>query len=196
MKRRIKFLVVTCICFQFYYVTALAGIKLPALFTGNMVLQQKSDDPVWRWASPGEEISVKGSWNNLVLKTRANTDGRWMVKIKAPKAGGPFTLTIKDTQTSVLHNVMIGEVWVCSGQSNKELPMQGWPGAPVLHSTEEIKAPNYPDIRLFTVKRDIAFQPQNVCVGSWPEYSLKTVPQVGTEKLCEEISLKKINTAI
>lgn len=177
MKRRIKFLVLTCICFQFYYVTALAGIKLPALFTDNMVLQQKFNDPVWGWASPGEEISVKGSWNNAVVKTKANTDGRWMVKIKTPKAGGPFTLTIKGSQTIVLHNVMIGEVWVCSGQSNMELPMEGWSNARVLNSAEEIKAANYPDIRLFTVKRDIAFQPQQNCTGSWSECSPETVVQ-------------------
>ncbi|MGH2643802.1 MAG: sialate O-acetylesterase, partial [Chitinophagaceae bacterium] len=176
MKRRIKFLIFTCICIPFYYVTAFAGIKLPALFTDNMVLQQKSDDPVWGWASPGEEISVKGSWNNTAVKAKTNADGKWMLKIKTPKAGGPFTLTIKGSQTIVLHNVMIGEVWVCSGQSNMELPMEGWSGAPVLNSAEEIKAANYPDIRLFTVKRDIAFKPQEDCVGSWSECSPKTVP--------------------
>jgi sialate O-acetylesterase len=156
---------------------ASADIRLPAIFTDNMVLQQQASDPVWGWASPGEEISIKGSWNeNAPVKTKADVQGKWMAKIKTPQAGGPYTLTIQGSQTIVLHNVMIGEVWVCSGQSNMSMPVSGWgEKMPILHSAEEIQEAKYPDIRLFTVKQDIAFEPQEDCKGSWSACTPETV---------------------
>ena len=140
-----------------------------------MVLQQQADDVIWGWADPGELITVEGSWNNHPVSIKADAQGAFMVKIKTPQAGGPYILTVKGQQTIVLHNVMIGEVWVCSGQSNMELPMQGWPGAYVLNSAEEIKRADYPDIRLFTVNRDIALSPQKTCEGNWLACNPKSV---------------------
>lgn len=168
MKKGIKYFLLTCSLVSFFYIAS-AKITLPAIFADNMVLQQRANDPIWGWATPGELITVEGSWNNHPVKIKADAKGVFMVKIKTPEAGGPYTLTIKGKQILVLHNVMIGEVWVCSGQSNMELPMQGWPGAQVLNSEEEIKQANYPDIRLFTVKRDIALTPQKNCEGNWSE---------------------------
>lgn len=168
MKKNNKCSLLTFTCLAFFY-AASAKITLPALFADNMVLQQKSDDPIWGWATPGERITVEGSWNNVAVTTKVNDKGEFILKIKTPKAGGPYTLTIKGNETIVLHNVMMGEVWVCSGQSNMELPMQGWPGATVKNSAEEIKNADYPDIRLFTVQRDIAFSAQKNCAGSWSE---------------------------
>lgn len=152
-----------------------AEIRLPAIIADNMVLQQRSSDPVWGWAEPGQQITVTGSWDGSSVKTQAGENGKWMVSIHTPKAGGPYTLTIKGDETIVLKNVMIGEVWVCSGQSNMEMPVSGWPGASILNSAKEIAAADYPDIRLFTVKKKVAFAPQENCTGSWAECSPQTV---------------------
>lgn len=155
---------------------ASAQIRLPAIIADSMVLQQRSDDPIWGWASPGEEIAVKGSWMKTApVSTNADSQGKWMVKIKTPGAGGPYTLTIKGRQTIVLHGVMVGEVWICSGQSNMEMPVEGWSGAHVHNSAEEINNARYPAIRLFTVKKDIALQPQEDCTGSWSACTPSTV---------------------
>lgn len=182
MNRKFKSLlslsVITGFCLTFLGCSqSLQGpVKLAAIFSDNMVLQQQTNDPVWGWAGPGESIMVKGSWDkNVLVKTKADKDGKWMVKIKTPKAGGPYTLTVLGGDTVQLHNVMIGEVWLCSGQSNMEMPVSGWPGASLLNSADEIQAADFPDIRLFTVKKDIAFQPQQDCVGSWSECSPESV---------------------
>jgi sialate O-acetylesterase len=166
MRKDIKYLLLTVICLSFFF-AASAQITLPAFIADNMVLQQQADDPIWGWAAPGELITVEGTWNNHPVSVKADAKGAFMAKIKTPQAGGPYTLTIKGRQTIILHNVMIGEVWICSGQSNMELPMQGWPGAHVLNSDQEIKHANYPNIRLFTVNRDIALSPQKSCQGNW-----------------------------
>ncbi|GAA4309065.1 sialate O-acetylesterase [Compostibacter hankyongensis] len=160
------------------YITLNAGaaIRLPAIITDSMVLQQRSEAPVWGWASPGEAVSVEGSWaKGSPVSTKADEQGKWMVKLKTPAAGGPYTLTIRGEQTLVLHDIMIGEVWVCSGQSNMEMPVSGWKGAPLLNSEQEIAAANYPNIRLFTVKKAIATDPQEDCSGSWSACSPQTV---------------------
>lgn len=175
MKLLFRFSLLTFIITYFAF-SASADIRLPAVISDGMVLQQKSSDPIWGWASPGEQITVKGSWlKGVPVKTKADEKGKWMVKLKTPQAGGPYTITIQGGQTLVLHNVLIGEVWVCSGQSNMEMPVSGWPGASLLNSAMEIKAAKYPDIRLFTVKRDVALQPQSDCTGSWTACTPQTV---------------------
>ncbi len=156
-------------------INASAEIKLPALFTDNMVLQQQSSDPVWGWANPGAEITVTGSWNQKTVKTKASKDGSWMVEVNTPEAGGPYTLTIRGEETIILKNVLIGEVWICSGQSNMEMPVKGWVGAPILHAAEEIEKADYPKIRLFKVARKVAFTPQEDCKGYWSLCSPETV---------------------
>lgn len=100
-----------------------ADIRLPAVFGDHMVLQQKSKVSVWGWAEPGEKIEVKGSWQWLSkAKTHADKDGKWQVKIKTPKADNhAVTLTIKGNNEIILNDILIGEVWICSGQSNMEM---------------------------------------------------------------------------
>src|SRR5690348_14869203 len=148
--------------------SSFANVRLPAVISSGMVLQQRSEDPLWGWASPGEEIAITANWaGSTTVKTKADSNGRWRTKIKMPAAGGPFTITVKANNTILLENVLIGEVWVCSGQSNMEMPLSGWPGAAVKNSSAEIKAAEYPEIRLFTVKRNAVITPQEDCVGSW-----------------------------
>ncbi len=147
-----------------------AKVKLPAIFSDSMVLQQKSDVAVWGQADVGEKVYVLGSWMKSVVSTKAGKDGQWQVKIKTPEAGGPYTLTIQGKNKQTLHEVLIGEVWVCSGQSNMELPLRSADNA-----QEEIKAADFPQIRLFTVQRFSAMTPQEDCVGQWKMCSPDTV---------------------
>ena len=86
-----------------------------------MVLQQQSSVNIWGWADPSEKIYVTTSWNNVTDSVIGTSNATWKIKIKTPAAGGPFTITIKGWNTIKLENVMIGEVWVCSGQSNMEM---------------------------------------------------------------------------
>lgn len=148
---------------------AAANVKLPAICGDNMVLQRQSEVAIWGWADPGEEVTVSACWK-ASAKTKAGTDGKWSVKIKTPKAAGPHELTIKGKNTITLKNVLLGEVWVCSGQSNMQWGMRSSENAEA-----DIAAAKYPKIRLFTVQRTIAAEPQEDCVGSWSECSPETV---------------------
>lgn len=152
-----------------------AQLKLPALFSDGMVLQQKSNVPVWGWAAPGKSISVTGSWNNLKLQTISAIDGKWLINLPTPVAGGPFNVVIKADESIMLQNVLIGEVWICAGQSNMEMPLKGWQGQPVDNSLSEIANANYTSIRLFTVNPKIAFRPQPDVAGKWESCSPATV---------------------
>ncbi|MCX6909131.1 MAG: sialate O-acetylesterase, partial [Verrucomicrobia bacterium] len=96
---------------------AQADVRLPLMFSDNMVVQRETSATLWGWASPGEKISVAASWGEHAT-TAASADGEWKLKLKTPKAGGPFTITIKGNNTIELKNVLAGEVWLCSGQSN------------------------------------------------------------------------------
>lgn len=146
---------------------ASAKLTLPALFADHMVLQQQANVPVWGLANPGQQIVLSGSWSDAKVTTRADQKGAFMVKIKTPAAGGPYTLTVTADQTITFQDVMIGEVWICSGQSNMEMPVQGWPGADLDNSSQEIENADYPAIRLFTVARNISLFPRSSCEGSW-----------------------------
>ena len=136
-----------------------AQVELPAMFSDNMVLQQEFACPVWGWAKAGESITVKGSWDNNAITTLADNTGDWNLKLPTPEAGGPYFVTIND---DTLHNVLIGEVWVCSGQSNMQRALSRTDS-----TRQEIEKANYPDIRLFYVARDNADEPKNNCYGKW-----------------------------
>ncbi len=160
----------------FTFFSSNGQIRLPSLIGSHMVLQQKSDAPIWGWAKPGEKIAVTSSWDQLTHEAMAGADGKWMVKVKTPAAGGPYVIEISGKKKVILDDILIGEVWLCSGQSNMEMPLRGWPewGGPIDHSDAEIKAADYPMIRLFTVERSAVFQPQDDCKGSWSACSPET----------------------
>jgi sialate O-acetylesterase len=146
-----------------------ADVKLPAIFSDNMVLQQKSNAAVWGWADPGEKIAVTTSWKKSA-NTAAGKNGRWILKLTTPKAGGPYTITIKGKNTVELKNVMLGEVWVCSGQSNMQWSMRASE-----NPDENIAKAKYPNIRLFSVQRTTAEKPKDDCVGTWSACTPETV---------------------
>jgi len=133
---------------------AVADVRLPAVIDSNMVMQRQTDAAIWGWADPGEKIDVGASWQSFPIKpTTADKDGKWKVSIKTPDAGGPYKIIIKGKNTVELENILIGEVWIASGQSNMEMPLAKASNAytGIKDSAEEIAAANYPEIRLFQV---------------------------------------------
>jgi sialate O-acetylesterase len=151
--------------------------RLAPLIQDNMVLQRESPVPLWGWGDPGKTVSVRASWGDSAV-TRVEQDSNWMVRLRTHRAGGPYTLAITHDDTSLtLVNVLIGEVWLCSGQSNMEMPLRGWPpGDTIQNSAAEISNAAYPGIRLCTVRRAFSPVPESNCNASWVECSPATVP--------------------
>lgn len=160
------------------------SLSLPALFSDNMVLQQQRQDPVWGKAEPGSEVLV--SFKGKTFSTRTGTDGKWMLRLDKYKAGGPYTMIIKSgDSTLALNNIMIGEVWVCSGQSNMEMPLEGWPNGDgtyrfrIKDYQQEIANAQYPGIRLLQLIPDFQEKEQSdfkVEGKTWRECSPATIP--------------------
>ena len=149
--------------------TGVADVKLPTLITDGMVLQQQSSVSIWGWASPGEKVTVSGSWDRQQKVVMTNSKGEWLLKLKTPIAGGPFTLHIAGKNKIEVNKVFIGEVWLCSGQSNMEFPLQkitAWKTG-VLNYESEIAKANYPKISMFTVNKTVAQEPQKDVQGKW-----------------------------
>lgn len=153
-------------------------IVLPSLIGDNMLLQQKTDVKIWGKAKPGHKISVASSWN-AAAKTLSGEDGKWSVKLATPEAGGPYTITISSGDTTIkVNNILIGEVWFCSGQSNMEMPVAGWPpNDTIMTSAKSIAAASIPEIRLFNVEKNISGEPLDDCKGQWLVCSPQSVAQ-------------------
>ena len=147
-----------------------AQVRLSNLFTDNMVLQRDQPLKIWGWADKGESVTIEFCGEKA--KTRASKDGKWAVAVGSFPFGGPFELKVKGKNSSiVLKNVLIGDVWICSGQSNMCMSVNG-----SLNAQYEIAAANYPKIRLFTVSADINNQKQeDVPGGRWVVCSPETV---------------------
>ena len=153
-----------------------AKIKLPALVGSNMVLQRERDVNLWGEASPSKKVTVTTSWDGRKYTTQSDSDGKWLLKVSTPAAGGPYTIRISDGDPVTLENVMIGEVWVCSGQSNMQMSMTGNLGEPVDGGVEAlIEAPKYKDIRLFYTPMVTSPQPVDTCGGEWKVSSSESV---------------------
>lgn len=140
-----------------------AAIRLPAVISSNMVLQQKSSVLLWGWSEPGEKVVITTSWNNKTDSVKADGNARWQLTVETPAAGGPFTITFQGSNTITLQNVLIGEVWVCSGQSNMEMNYR-W-GLPQMK--EDIPSASNQNIRFFHVPKRTARSPQETGEGAW-----------------------------
>ncbi|TDW52793.1 sialate O-acetylesterase [Flavobacterium sp. 270] len=154
--------------------SANAVVKLPSFFTDNMVLQQKSAVPFWG-ESDQKSVSVTSSWDKKTYQTNVE-NGKWKVVLKTPVYGGPYTITINDGTTKTLTNILIGEVWLCSGQSNMEMPLEGW--GKINNYKEEIANANYPQIRLLQAEHIENTLPQNILKvqhDGWNVCSPKTI---------------------
>lgn len=158
--------------------TAEAKVTLPSFFSDGMVLQQRSVVPVWG-SSDGksQKVAVRTSWNDKEYTTSVDGNGQWKVKVETPVYGGPYTLEVSDGETVFIHNVLIGEVWLCSGQSNMDMRTSGRFGDPVIGSLDAIVTSGNPEIRMFTVGSKITSEPLSDCKGTWQEASSETVPE-------------------
>lgn len=150
-------------------IQAEADVQLPALFSDNMVLQRNKPIPIWGWATAGETVTAKLDTHQVV--TTADATGTWHMHLPPLKAGGPHQLTIRGNNTILFKNVMMGDVWVCSGQSN-----MGWTVRRSNNAEKEIATAQYPNIRLFTVKRVTAQIPQKDVTGTWQVCNAQSIP--------------------
>ncbi len=166
MKKITRFILLVSLV-AFVSTIARADVKLPALISDNMVLQQGIDVPLWGWADEGETVTLQFQDQKVTSTTK---EGKWTVRLKPLKAGGPFTLTINGKNTIELKNILVGEVWICSGQSNMQWNLRNTDNAEA-----EIAAAKYPMIRLFTVPRLEVDAPVKDVKAAWIECSPETV---------------------
>ncbi len=167
MKKIIKLFFLVCVFFVFPYAMH-AKISLPAFISEGMVLQQLTSASLWGKAFPGKTITVRASWNNMNYSTKADSEGRWRIQLKTPQAGGPYFIAFSEGNDSfTLHDVWVGEVWLCSGQSNMEMPMKGFKNQPVEGSNMDILKSTNSQLRLFTVKRHSTLAAQEDVEGEW-----------------------------
>lgn len=140
-----------------------AQVRLPSLFTDNLVMQQQAACAVWGWAKAGSTITVSPSWGKQKYTAQADATGKWKLKVNTPAASAtPYTLRVSGDGPAIqLHNVLIGEVWLCGGQSNMEMPLKGFKGQPVLGSNEAILHSKNDQLRLYTVPRSSVTEPQD-----------------------------------
>jgi len=137
-----------------------ADVHLPSVFGNSMVLQRDAPLPIWGWAKPGELVAVE--FHGQRHTTTATASGEWKLELKAVDAGGPFTLRIIGTNTIELQDILVGEVWLCSGQSNMEM------GVKVsLESEREVTEADYPQIRLFHIPKKFSAEPQRDVDAAW-----------------------------
>ena len=156
--------------------TMQAKVVLPGIFGDNMVLQQQSEAQFWGKAAPGKKVTIRPPWSTQGITANVGKDGRWRAAVPTPEAGGPYTIELSDGERLTLRDVLIGEVWLCSGQSNMEMPVHGFPNQPVEGSADAIiRAKAATPIRLCTVKRSTARTPQEECAAQWLKHTPEAV---------------------
>lgn len=140
-----------------------AALSLPAIFADHMVLQQQDSVLIWGWGKPGENIRISTSWNRQTYQVKVPNQAHWLVKVKTPVAGGPYEIHFQGNNEIRLRDVMIGEVWLCSGQSNMEWSAN----MGIDQAEEEIAQAQYDNIRFFTASHRTASTPQIDLHGNW-----------------------------
>lgn len=155
-----------------------AQIKLPAIISDGMVLQQNSKVALWGWAAPGETVTITNNWNRRSVTVTADAAGKWLTYVATTKAGGPYQLSFKASNQIDVTNILLGEVWLASGQSNMEFfvgktPNPSYTG--IHNYAEVIKDAEHPDIRQIDVPNKVADSPQNDFKGVWKLCTAKTI---------------------
>tara|TARA_R110001592_G_scaffold123108_5_gene330655 strand:+ start:15664 stop:17070 length:1407 start_codon:yes stop_codon:yes gene_type:complete len=155
--------------------TQIAQTKLPSILSDNMLLQQATDVKIWGWDTPEQSVTVNPSWTESV-KTTTNKDGKWQVFVATPEAGKTGELEISGSTKQTINNILFGEVWLCSGQSNMERQL-GFRNnqKPIVNFYEESLKANHPNIRMFFVQKKKSTTPLDDCVGEWVECTPDTV---------------------
>lgn len=145
-----------------------AKVTLPSVLGDGMVLQRNTRVKLWGTTDRNATVTVQTSWNGEKYRCKPHADGIWQVAVATPEAGGPYSIRISDGDFLELKDVLVGEVWICSGQSNMEMPVAGWEHQRVEGALETISdAASTPLLRMFTVARNNADSPQEDCSGAW-----------------------------
>jgi sialate O-acetylesterase len=170
-----------------------AEIHLPSLIANNMVLQQQSSVKLWGTAKPNSKVTVVASWSSKCYFTQSDSNGDWLLSIKTPIAGGPFSIVFSDGKAKKIENVLIGEVWLCSGQSNMEMPMKGYSGQPVHGAQNTIASadPSLP-IRLCKLEKQKNIQPQSDCKLAWNENNPQSVREFSSVGYYFALQMQKV----
>lgn len=154
---------------------AQAKVTLPRIFSDGMVMQQETTANLWGEAKANAIVKITASWSKKTITANADSDGKWKTTIATPKAGGPYSITFNDGEKTELKNILMGELWICSGQSNMEMPMKGFKNQPVENALEDILHSTDKEMRLFTVKRVSRFAPADDVIGEWHEANPEAV---------------------
>ena len=174
MNKKILFIsLLTGLC-----ISGQAKVRLPHLVSNNMVIQQQTDVRLWGWAEPGRKVTATTSWSQERTETKAGKDGRWLLKVKSPKASyEPLSVTFDDGDGQVIiDNVLAGEVWVCAGQSNMEMPVKGFGNCPVLNYNQEVLGCcGKRQVRSAKIPSIMRMTPQEDAETQWRECSPQTV---------------------
>ena len=137
------------------FTTGHAKVRLPWFFSDNMVLQQQAHPKIWGWTNNKTTVTIYTSWNKKKHITKPDANGKWETILSTTKAGGPYQISISDGETTTIKNILIGEVWICSGQSNMEMPMKGFKNQPIFNSNDYIFSSDNNEIRLYTIPRSV-----------------------------------------
>lgn len=156
---------------------AQAKVKLPHILGDGMILQQNAEARLWGWDRPGQKVDVTVSWSEEKYSAKTDKDGQWIVKVKTPAAGyTPQSITFNDGEQTTLQNVLVGEVWVCAGQSNMEMPMKGFDNCPVEgYNRAVIEAPQYKGIHFVKIPSVMSERPLEDANCEWQTISPQTV---------------------
>lgn len=158
-----------CFIYVSFFSKLFAIIRLPPIMSSNMVLQQNSQATLWGWSDPSERFTIACSWKTSVDSVQSPNTGKWKAKISTPSAGGPYTITIKSRANAiVLENILIGEVWICSGQSNMEM-------SNTKQIQDEMPNSKNDNIRFFTVAKKTSNYPQDHADGQWVSCNEETL---------------------
>jgi len=148
-----------------------ASIKLPSIISEGMVLQRNSEVMIWGWADPEEPVKIKAGWSDQTFETKADAYGYWSVKIPTTKEGGPYTLNFKGYNELEVKDILLGEVWLCSGQSNMEMSVD-WG---INGGEAEAEKADHPNIRYIKYDKMTAGTPQNNVPANWYKCSPATM---------------------
>jgi sialate O-acetylesterase len=188
--RRIYFFTILICCISF---SIKAKVVLPNIFSDNAVLQQSASVRIWGNANPNANIIIKSSWSKKNIIVKSDASGKWVAKVRTPKGSyTPQTLTISDGDTLTIRNILIGEVWLCSGQSNMEMPVKGWPENPINHSKELIaNSGQWKGVRCAMVKEIGSKNPLDTCSVKWQLANPDNTPNFSSTAYCFATSLNK-----
>ena len=171
--------ILTILAIMALTITSQAKVRLPHIICDNMVLQQQTDARLWGWAQAGKTVKVTTSWNKEVVSTKADKNGKWLVKVKTPKASyDQLSITFDDGEPLTIHNVVAGEVWVCAGQSNMEMPVKGFGMCPVKdYNHWVIESAKHTGVRSVKIPSVMRSEPQDDAQCEWRICSPKTVSE-------------------